>query len=261
MATLDLGKVRFSFKGYWSASTAYEYYDMVHYNHNSYVCNTLAGVAAGGNNPVTDAGTNWLVMAEGVPGATGPQGPQGTTNPATTSSAGLVKPDGSTITVTPDGTISSPAQTTITGNAGSATKLKTAITISLTGAVTGSSSFDGSANTSINTTIANPYTDAKAAKASLPGANRIALSSTNGVQLTAALDGWVTINFTIDAANFTIQLQNNTTGYYQLFESWAPNTGGSLMIQVRKGDIFKWIGNGASITVGNYYLYPLVGAA
>jgi len=40
----------------------------------------------------------------------------------------------------------------ITGNAGTATKLATARTISLTGSVTGSGSFDGSGNLSITTT-------------------------------------------------------------------------------------------------------------
>lgn len=44
---------------------------------------------------------------------------------------------------------------TITGNAGTATKLATARTISLTGAVTGSVSFDGSKNVSITTSIAS----------------------------------------------------------------------------------------------------------
>jgi len=44
------------------------------------------------------------------------------------------------------------APTSVTGNAGTATKLATARTISLTGGVTGSANFDGSANISIATT-------------------------------------------------------------------------------------------------------------
>ena len=47
-----------------------------------------------------------------------------------------------------------PLQTTVSGNAGTATKLATARTISLTGDVTGSITFDGSANKSIATKIA-----------------------------------------------------------------------------------------------------------
>ncbi|HBS59418.1 MAG TPA: hypothetical protein DEA44_09140 [Firmicutes bacterium] len=50
-----------------------------------------------------------------------------------------------------------PAQTTITGNAGTATKLATARTITLTGGVSGSASFDGSADISITTTSSNNY--------------------------------------------------------------------------------------------------------
>ena len=48
-----------------------------------------------------------------------------------------------------------PLQTTVSGNAGTATKLATARTISLTGDVTGSASFDGSANASINAVVKN----------------------------------------------------------------------------------------------------------
>ena len=53
-----------------------------------------------------------------------------------------------------------PLQTTVSGNAGTATKLATARTISLTGDVTGSASFDGSANASIAAVVKNHlYTD------------------------------------------------------------------------------------------------------
>ena len=48
-----------------------------------------------------------------------------------------------------------PLQTSVSGNAGTATKLATARTISVTGDITGSASFDGSANASISTTLAN----------------------------------------------------------------------------------------------------------
>ena len=48
-----------------------------------------------------------------------------------------------------------PLQTTVSGNAGTATKLATARTISLTGDVSGSASFDGSANASITATVAD----------------------------------------------------------------------------------------------------------
>lgn len=48
-----------------------------------------------------------------------------------------------------------PLQTTVSGNAGTATKLATARTISLTGDVSGSTSFDGSGNVSIAATVAD----------------------------------------------------------------------------------------------------------
>ena len=46
-----------------------------------------------------------------------------------------------------------PAQTTVTGNAGTATKLATARTITLSGDVTGSTSFDGSGNVTLSATV------------------------------------------------------------------------------------------------------------
>ena len=45
-----------------------------------------------------------------------------------------------------------PIQTTVSGNAGSATKLLTARTITLSGAISGSTSFDGSGNVTLTTT-------------------------------------------------------------------------------------------------------------
>lgn len=44
-------------------------------------------------------------------------------------------------------------KTSVTGNAGTATKLQTARTITLSGSVSGSTSFDGSGNVTINTTV------------------------------------------------------------------------------------------------------------
>ena len=52
-----------------------------------------------------------------------------------------------------------PLQTTVSGNAATASKLQTARTISLAGEVTGSASFDGSKNISIQPTLTNPGID------------------------------------------------------------------------------------------------------
>ncbi|MFW9601742.1 MAG: tail fiber protein, partial [Prevotella sp.] len=51
-------------------------------------------------------------------------------------------------------------QTTISGNAGTASKLETARNIQLSGAVSGTASFDGSANISITTTATAATTSA-----------------------------------------------------------------------------------------------------
>lgn len=48
-----------------------------------------------------------------------------------------------------------PAQTTVSGNAGTATKLQTPRVIAIAGAVSGSATFDGSGNISINSTLNN----------------------------------------------------------------------------------------------------------
>ena len=60
-----------------------------------------------------------------------------------------------------------PLQTTVSGNAGTATKLATARTISLTGDATGSATFDGSANASIAATVAHHTTTAIASNQDL----------------------------------------------------------------------------------------------
>ena len=66
-----------------------------------------------------------------------------------------------------------PVQTTISGNAASATKLATARTISLSGDVTGSVSFNGTADVSIKTTLKNAAVlhSASGARAAVIAAN------------------------------------------------------------------------------------------
>ena len=72
-------------------------------------------------------------------------------------------------------TAHAPVQTTISGNAATATKLATARTISLTGAVTGSVSFDGTSDASVSTTIA----DTVAITQGGTGATTVAAARTN----------------------------------------------------------------------------------
>jgi hypothetical protein len=67
----------YSWKGAWSAATAYNAYDCVSRNGSSYV----ALSSTTGNDPATDGGAHWSIMAQigntGATGAAGPQGPQG----------------------------------------------------------------------------------------------------------------------------------------------------------------------------------------
>lgn len=65
-----------------------------------------------------------------------------------------------------------PAQTTVSGNAGTATKLATPRVIAIAGAVSGSATFDGSSNVSINSTLngfdASKITSGTISEARLP---------------------------------------------------------------------------------------------
>jgi hypothetical protein len=60
MATLDLGKIKFTWKAAYSGATAYEPDDVVSYNSNVYICK----LASTGNAPTNT--TYWDVMVEGV---------------------------------------------------------------------------------------------------------------------------------------------------------------------------------------------------
>jgi hypothetical protein len=60
MATLDLGKIRFTWKSAYSGATAYEKDDVVSYNGNAYVCK----LASTGNVPTNT--TYWDLMVQGM---------------------------------------------------------------------------------------------------------------------------------------------------------------------------------------------------
>ena len=78
------------------------------------------------------------------------------------------------------------AVTTITGNAGTATKLATARTISLSGDASGSTSFDGSANVSIVTTLANSGVVAGTYNSVTVNAKGIVTAASNVAAMSAA---------------------------------------------------------------------------
>lgn len=102
--------------------------------------------------------------------------------------------------------------TSVSGNAGTATKLKTARTISLSGDATGSASFDGSANKSISVTLAssgvtagtynNVTVDAKGRVTA--GSNTNFVKTVNGTAADAAGDVTIATGVTITAQSLGV---------------------------------------------------------
>lgn len=98
-----------------------------------------------------------------------------------------------------------------TGNAGTATKLKNARTISLTGDVTGSTTFDGSGDKSITTTLSSTIsadTTGNAATATKLAASKT-ISLTGDVTGSASFDGSANASISTTLAN---SISANTTG-------------------------------------------------
>lgn len=86
MGTINVGRVRLSFTGAYSSSTAYEVHEVVYHSGESYVCiqDTTAGTAPTNTTHWTklaQKGADGTDGADGADGATGPQGPQGTQGP------------------------------------------------------------------------------------------------------------------------------------------------------------------------------------
>lgn len=80
MSQINIGKVRPKHKGAYSASAAYDFFDLVTSGGSSYLCINKDGAPAG--TAVTNT-TYWALIAQkgatGATGATGPQGPKGDT--------------------------------------------------------------------------------------------------------------------------------------------------------------------------------------
>lgn len=64
MATIDLGKLRFTWKGIFDANTAYEVDDVVHVDGSTYV--VVNAIAAGTNQALPDNNVNFELMARGL---------------------------------------------------------------------------------------------------------------------------------------------------------------------------------------------------
>ena len=102
MGTINIGKVRQSFEGTYSASTAYTVLDTVFFSGESYVCiqATTAGTAPTNTThwqKIAAKGADGADGADGSDGATGATGPQGTTGAAgPTGAQGPAGNDGAT---------------------------------------------------------------------------------------------------------------------------------------------------------------------
>ena len=63
MAQIDLGKLKFTWKGTWSTASAYEVDDVVYYLGSAYIC--IADASNTTNSPEQNT-TNWTRMSSGL---------------------------------------------------------------------------------------------------------------------------------------------------------------------------------------------------
>ena len=127
----------------------------------------------------------------------------------------------------------------ITGNAGSATKLQTARTISLTGSVTGSTTFDGSGNVSITTTTNHNHDSVYVKK--------------SGDTMTGMLINTFSDNST--ARHFTnlAFYENNGSSYTGTIKIKLPNTTSNCVMMMCRIMIFDYNSNsGCDLLVSGY---------
>ena len=126
-----------------------------------------------------------------------------------------------------------PTQTSVSGNAGTATKLATARTISLTGDVTGSTSFDGSGNVSITATVADD-------------SHNHTIANVDGLQ--SALDGKSATNHNHNSAYISKDLQ------------FTGDNGGAI-ISYNRDDGKNILTEIAALPAGFYTVYSQSGTA
>ena len=66
MATIDIGKLKFTFKGAFATGTTYEQDDVVSFGGSSWIyVNTTSKTGSAAGNPSSSNSTHWLIMAEG----------------------------------------------------------------------------------------------------------------------------------------------------------------------------------------------------
>lgn len=131
-----------------------------------------------------------------------------------------------------------PVQTTVTGNAATATKLQTARTISLTGNVTGSASFDGSANASITTAITG-----------LGAANGIATLDSNGKVPSTQLPSYV--DDVLEYVNVAAFPTTGETGkiYVETTGNTTYRWGGTAYVKLPSGEVSSVAGKTGVVTL------------
>ena len=67
MATIDLGKIKFTWKGAFATGTTYEADDVVSYGGSSWVyVNATSKTGTNAGTPTTSNTTHWDLMAEGT---------------------------------------------------------------------------------------------------------------------------------------------------------------------------------------------------
>ena len=115
----------------------------------------------------------------------------------------------------------------LTGNASTATKLATARTISLTGNITGSASFDGNANSSIATTIA---------------ASTITAAMLDDPVQKQICKAWVNFDGTSTTGSTTTMLSGQT------------------LVASAGGTTLTWTGSGFTAVVGQTYVFTVSGS-
>lgn len=103
---------------------------------------------------ITDAsGEKTADIHDGATGAVGPVGPNQVSASTDSDISGLLKGSGGKVTAAAAGTDYVTPSGSITGNAGTSDRLKTARRINITGGAVGSASFDGSEDITINVTV------------------------------------------------------------------------------------------------------------
>lgn len=170
----------------------------------------------------------------------------------------------------------------ITGNAATATKLVTARTIALTGAVSGSASFDGSTNISITTTASSAITWANVSK--IPANLQLGFADGSHVfQVGKDADGYVyvrgvirntggsTISALIDTLVIPISpvsykmrgaVSSNQTvlpsaGGYYLDRDSSTNINGAQFLSMRSSATQNWLGLAQLMAANSTLFFPV----